>query len=267
MTSRVSPTEDVVDVVGFEIRGGQSVVYARPETLKNNRAILQGCAARIVAYMDGGAEQALCHALLRADNVQDYAVISGRAVTGSVVEFRDHSDGTPRIIRHKRVRDAEPNPSCIEAFRRLLPRAQKPGDTAMADDLSAWGAIDFSSLKAVLPAPGEYPATIRRIDLRGGIDTLWMAVRYSLDGLEAEPAPDLAAIAALDASPHKCRIPDGARLLYRLANATGLKLPAKLVPADIPKLFEGRRLRLALAHKVRDGVEDLVIRRHLPSSG
>jgi hypothetical protein len=133
--------------------------------------------------------------------------------------------------------------------------------------LDAWGVIDFSSLKANLPPPGEYPATIRQIDLRDGIDTLWLSVRYALDGTNVEPVSDLAPIAALDASRHKHRVPDGARLLYRLANATGVTLPAKIAPSDIPKLFTGRRLRLVLAHKDVDGVTDLVVRKFAPDAG
>ena len=51
-----------------------------------------------------------------------------------------------------------------------------------------------------------------------------MTVHYRLDGIEAEPAADMAPIAADPGSAHARRVPDGARLLHRLAAATGADL-------------------------------------------
>ena len=96
------------------------------------------------------------------------------------------------------------------------------------------------------------------------VDVLWMTVHYRLDGIEAEPAADMAPIAADPGSAHARRVPDGARLLYRLAAATGADLSTGVNPDDIPALFEGKPVVLKLAHKARDGVPELVVREIRP---
>jgi hypothetical protein len=66
--------------------------------------------------------------------------------------------------------------------------------------------------------------------------------------------------AALD----HARIGDGARLIASLANAMQTP-PAKCSdPFEFPRLFEGRRLRLRIAHSSRDGMKALVIRKIIP---
>jgi hypothetical protein len=57
---------------------------------------------------------------------------------------------------------------------------------------------------------------------------------------------------------------EGARLLHRLAAATGVDLPKALDPEDIRALLEGKPVVLRLAHKVRDGVPELVVREIRP---
>ena len=127
-----------------------------------------------------------------------------------------------------------------------------------------WGAIDLGAIAATLPPPGIYPGTIAEVRLTDRVDVLWMTVHYRLDGIEAEPAADMAPIAACPGSAHAHRLPDGARLLHRLAAATGVDLPKALDPEDIRALFEGKPVVLKLAHKVRDGVPELVVREIRP---
>jgi hypothetical protein len=102
------------------------------------------------------------------------------------------------------------------------------------------------------------------VRLTDRVDVLWMAVRYRLDGIEAEPAADMGPIAARRGSAHERRVPDGARLLHRLAAATGADLSRGVSPDDIPALFEGKPVVLKLAHKVRDCVPELVVREIRP---
>ena len=109
-----------------------------------------------------------------------------------------------------------------------------------------------------------YPGTIAEVRLTDRVDVLWMTVHYRLDGIEAEPAADMAPIAADPGSAHARRVPDGARLLYRLAAATGADFSRGVKPDDIPALFEGKRVVLKLAHKARDGVPELVVREIRP---
>jgi hypothetical protein len=127
-----------------------------------------------------------------------------------------------------------------------------------------WGAIDLSTIAATLPRPGVYPGTVADVRLFDCVDVLWMRVRYRLEGIEAEPAPDMAPIAACPGSAHAHRVREGARLLHRLAAATGVDLPKALDPQDIRALFEGKPVVLKLAHKVRDGVPELVVREISP---
>ena len=65
-----------------------------------------------------------------------------------------------------------------------------------------WGGIDLSAIAATLPPPGVYPGTVAEVRLFDCVDVLWMRVRYRLDGIEAEPAPDMAPIAACPGSAH-----------------------------------------------------------------
>ena len=154
-----------------------------------------------------------------------------------------------------------------------VPKPPEPAPATNARSISGWtlpprpkewGAIDLSAIAATLPAPGIYPGTIAEVRLTDRVDVLWMTVHYRLDGIEAEPAADMAPIAADPGSAHARRVPDGARLLYRLAAATGADLSRGVNPDDIPALFEGKPVVLKLAHKARDGVPELVVREIRP---
>src|SRR4051794_23599483 len=59
-----------------------------------------------------------------------------------------------------------------------------------------WGAIDLGVIAATLPPPGLYPGTIAEVRLSDRVDVLWIIVRFRLEGIEAEPAAEIAAIAA-----------------------------------------------------------------------
>ena len=56
------------------------------------------------------------------------------------------------------------------------------------------------------------------------------------------------------------RLAEGARLLNRLATATRTPREAIKDPFDLPGLFIGKPVNLTVAHKVRDGVPELVVR-------
>jgi hypothetical protein len=140
-------------------------------------------------------------------------------------------------------------------------------------DLSAyaWPDVDdpwdeiAAALAKNLPPPGIYPATVSNVHVVQSGDALWLSVRFTLDGLRAEPN-GLRAVIATDADTlDHARIGDGARLIASLANAMQTP-PAKCSdPFEFPRLFEGRRLRLRIAHSSRDGMKALVIRKILPA--
>jgi hypothetical protein len=139
-------------------------------------------------------------------------------------------------------------------------------------DLStpAWPVVDdpwdeiAAALAKNLPPPGVYPATISNVHVGQSGDALWLSVRFSLDGFRAEPNGLRAVIATDGDMLDHARIGDGARLIASLANAT-LTSPANCSdPFGLPSVFEGRRLRLRIAHSSRDGMRALVIRKMLP---
>lgn len=117
-----------------------------------------------------------------------------------------------------------------------------------------------------LPPPGEYDAIISSVSLYDKGDVLWMGVKYELTGEYEGNAPEaeFGAIAALPGSQHEKRVVEGARLLHRTAAAAGVALDPDLDPYDLPQLFEGKEVRLRVAHKTIDGVPALIARRAVP---
>jgi hypothetical protein len=127
-----------------------------------------------------------------------------------------------------------------------------------------WG-LDLTGGSADLPAPGDYAAVIEEVRLAERSDVVWMIVRYRLEGFEAEPATDIAPIAARPGSEHFRRRAEGARLLNRLALATRVDLNVVKDPFDLPGLLERKRVTLRLAHRERDGVSELNVRAIMPA--
>ena len=129
------------------------------------------------------------------------------------------------ITRRRSATSRPPNRKCLNR-----PSPHQPTNARFVSGWTLpprpkeWGAIDLSAIAATLPPPGVYPGTIAEVRLTDRVDVLWMTVRYRLDGIEAEPAADMAPIAADPGSAHARRVPDGARLLHRLAAATGADL-------------------------------------------
>ena len=112
-----------------------------------------------------------------------------------------------------------------------------------------------------MPPPGNYDAVISDVQLIDKSDVLWMIVNFKLVGLEASPAPNMG-YARQSQRPVRRAIglAEGARLLHRLAAATGTPLDAIKDPFDLPGLFIGKPVNLTVAHKERDGVPELVVR-------
>jgi hypothetical protein len=148
------------------------------------------------------------------------------------------------------------------ATKNETPAAPKRTLALSAASAPRWGALNLSA-KAELPPPGTYPAVIRDVTLTDKGDVLWLAVDYELNGTNARPRGDLGAIAAVPTSPHAHRVSDGLRLLQRLSQATGVDLDG-VDPDRLPGLLIGKQVMLTLAHKIRDGQPDLVVREIRP---
>jgi hypothetical protein len=138
-------------------------------------------------------------------------------------------------------------------------------------DLSAyaWPVVDdpwdeiAAALAKNLPPPGIYRATVSNVHVGQSGDALWLSVRFTLDGLRAEPNGLRAVIATYGDVLDHARIGDGARLIASLADATQTPPANCSDPFALPRMFEGRRLRLRIARSSRDGMKALVIRKIL----
>jgi hypothetical protein len=128
-----------------------------------------------------------------------------------------------------------------------------------------WGPINLSGLGNNLPPAGIYPASVTDFRLFEKPDVIWCAVDFTLSGTSASPRTMLHAIAATVDSPHASRVAEGLRFLHRLAQATSIAIDS-VDYEELPRLFLGRHLELAVAHSTRDGVPELVIRSMRPPS-
>jgi hypothetical protein len=125
-----------------------------------------------------------------------------------------------------------------------------------------WGPINTAqAAKRELPAPGIYDANIYEVKLYGSGDTLWLAIHYALESWAGDIGPELAPLAAQEGSAFANRTDEGARLLFRTADAAGVELPEDLDPEELPDLLEGKRVKVKVAHKKIDGVMGLIARR------
>jgi hypothetical protein len=133
----------------------------------------------------------------------------------------------------------------------------------------AWPIVDdpwdeiAAALAKNLPPPGIYPATISNVYVGQSDDALWLSVRFALDRVRAEPNGLRAIIATDGDALDLARIGEGARLIASLADATQTPPASCSDPFAFPRMFEGRRLRLRIAHSSRDGMKSLVIRKIL----
>jgi hypothetical protein len=125
------------------------------------------------------------------------------------------------------------------------------------------GPINLQATASNLPTPGTYPGAVADVRLHEKPDVLWCAVRFSLDGMSAAPRDVLHAIAALDDCRHAGRVAEGLRFLNRLSRAVGVEV-AGVDYEELPRLLIGKRLEITLAHSMRDGVPDLVVRSMRP---
>jgi hypothetical protein len=125
---------------------------------------------------------------------------------------------------------------------------------------NSWGKINLGSVANDLPAAGSYTATISDAVVHDKYPVaLWLSVSFTLEDRPGVIAKDMACIMADATGPHATRVAEGRRFLNRLSTATGISLDG--VDADsIPALLIGKRLTVTAAHKLRDGVPDLVVR-------
>ena len=126
-----------------------------------------------------------------------------------------------------------------------------------------WGSINLNAGSGKLPPPGTYPAMVADLRLHEKPDVLWCAVQFSLDGMAAAPRDVVHAIAALDDSQYASRVAEGLRFLNRLSQAAGVEI-AGVDYDELPGLLIGKRLELTVAHSMRDGVPELVVRSMRP---
>jgi hypothetical protein len=125
---------------------------------------------------------------------------------------------------------------------------------------NSWGKINLGAVINDLPAAGPYTATISDAVVHDKYPiALWLSVSFTLEDRPGVIAKDMACVMADATGPHATRVAEGRRFLNRLATATDVSLDG--VEADkIPELLIGRRVIVTVAHKLRDGVPDLVVR-------
>lgn len=122
------------------------------------------------------------------------------------------------------------------------------------------GPLDLSGGGVKLPPPGDYDGVISDMRIIDKSDVLRTIISFRLEGVEATPAPVWAMLASRKGAVDEHDVAEGMRLLHRLAAATATPLEAIRDPYDLPGLFIGKRVKLTLAHKERDGVWELVVR-------
>jgi hypothetical protein len=127
----------------------------------------------------------------------------------------------------------------------------------------SWPPIDLSSAAGELPGPGNYPATISDIRIYEKPDVVWLNVEFTLDNTKASPRGALYAVAATEGSRYLGRVVEGLRFLLRLSLAVGIEI-ADADIEDLPSLLLGKRLEVTVAHSMRDGMPDLVVRSMRP---
>ena len=127
-----------------------------------------------------------------------------------------------------------------------------------------WDSLNVAFSGEGLPPPGDYPGSIAEVKIVDKGDTLWVIVQFTLDGLEAEPAAKFGVLGAIPGSEYAHRLAEGVRLLYRIAEATGTPITAIQDPFEVPKLFTGKKVSLAIAHRKRDGVPEMEVREIRP---
>jgi hypothetical protein len=127
----------------------------------------------------------------------------------------------------------------------------------------SWERIDFSAAAGKLPPPGSYPATISDIRIYQKPDVVWLNVLFTLDNTKASPQGALYAVAATEGSRYLGRVVEGLRFLHRLLLAVGIEIAGADIE-DLPGLLLGKRLEVTVAHSMRDGMPDLVVRSMRP---
>ena len=124
-----------------------------------------------------------------------------------------------------------------------------------------WGPLDLTGGGGKLPPPGDYDAVISDVDthrqVRRAVDDRQLSSSSAWRRLPRQCGL-CSPVATARSDDH--RLAEGARLLHRLAAATGTPLDAIKDPFELPGLFIGKPVNLTVAHKERDGVPELVVR-------
>ena len=123
-----------------------------------------------------------------------------------------------------------------------------------------WGPLDLTGGGGNLPPPGDYDGVITDVDIKDKPDALWAIVSFILVDEEAAPAPMWALLATRNGPTYKHRLAGGARVLRRLAEATGTPLERSRTRLICPVFSSANRSALTIAHKTLDGVTELVVR-------
>ena len=100
---------------------------------------------------------------------------------------------------------------------------------------------------------------IADVDIKDTPDRLWTIVSFTLVGVEASPAPIWALLATRKGLADDHRMVQGARVLHRLAEATGTSPEAIKDPFELPDLFVGKPVDPKVVHETRDGIPELVV--------
>lgn len=135
---------------------------------------------------------------------------------------------------------------------------------AKDDAADGWAVLDLGALQPKLPQAGWHTATITQATVASRTDALWLAITCQLgDGYV--PPSMVQPLAAKPDTPHVRRVPDGLRLMFSTAKAVAVELPPQLNPDALEELFEGKAIDVKLAQKMRDGVNEMVIRKTAPA--
>jgi hypothetical protein len=202
---------------------------------------------------------------------------------------KSKSAETPPLTSNGPAASADTNPTAPEITEAKLPSEESStADVDATNDLSLgsmtnlmeskwgknpdiasgginhWGAVELGNNGAAeLPPAGHYNAKIADAIGYDKDDVYWLRVSFTLDASSAVPEPEMAPIAATPDSQYFHRVKEGMRLLHRIQKATNIELSGVDIE-EIGGLIIGARVQLKLAHKVQDGITDMVIRTILP---
>ena len=129
---------------------------------------------------------------------------------------------------------------------------------------SSWRTLAPTVVENALPPPGDYQGAVIAAKLIDKPTELWLQITFGLRDF-AEEIRQLHCYATASTSPHRHRATDGKRAVNRLL-MVGKRELTTADPFALPELLTGIRVTLTIAHKVLDGVPELVIRNIAPAN-